>query len=85
MLFSVYFRNDKTHAAISKRIVGKNGDKKQSKKSHKKQAAEQIEEQFDKPFVVVAGNWQRIRESQHLQISPERCEDFASDGVSISV
>ena len=65
MLFSVYFRNDKTHAAISKRIVGKNGDKKQSKKSHKKQAAEQIEEQFDKPFVVVAGNWQRIRDSQH--------------------
>ena len=43
----------------------KKGDKKQSKKSHKKQAAEQIEEQFDKPFVVVAGNWQRIRESQH--------------------
>ena len=49
MLFSVYFRDDDVYATVSNQIIGENGDKKQPKR----------------PFVVAAGNWKRIHDSQH--------------------
>lgn len=49
MLFSVYFEDDETYATVSNEIIGENGDKKKP----------------EKPVVVVAGNWKRIRDSQH--------------------
>ena len=49
MLFSVYCRDDDVYATVSNQIIGENGDKKQPKR----------------PFVVAAGNWKRIHDSQH--------------------